>query len=170
MPLHHFLRFGLWLTVVCSSQAFAKAYVGAAVGATHFHEREQISSSLELTGGLAVLPNFSVEASYLDLGDTVPDGGDYIINVSGLGVAGRATMPLGSRVDLFAKMGLYAWESKEEHGDDSTYLLQGGQDVTYGGGVAWRTSRHFDVSLEYKELSLTAAPNQQVSLGVRFAF
>lgn len=147
----------------------SKTYVTAAVGATHFQDRGQVSSSLELTGGFTVLPNFSFEASYLDLGDTLPDDGAYTIKVTGLNFAGKATMPISSRLDFFAKMGWYFWEAKEDFGD-AAYLLQGGEDMTYGGGVAWRTDKRYGLSLEYKEVLLTDAPNQQLSLGVTYSF
>ena len=151
------------------STSHAKTYVAAALGATHSQERDQVSSSVELTGGMVLLPNFYVEASYLDLGDTLPEQGAYTINVSGVSFAGKAMLPLSERLDFFAKMGFYLWDAKQNFGD-ITYSTGNGQDMTYGGGLAWRTHQQFDVSLEYKELHLADEPKQQLSLGVTYAF
>lgn len=147
----------------------SKTYVSAAFGATHFPDLGQLSSSLELLGGVAILPHFFLEASYLDLGETLPQEGAYTVNVSGFNFAGKATLPISSRVDFFAKMGLYVWEAKEDFGD-VRYSLHAGEDMTYGGGLAWRSDRQVDLSLEYKELLMADVPNQQLSLGVTYSF
>lgn len=162
-------RFCLCTAVFFVTPVFAKTYVSAAVGATHFADLGQVSSSMELSGGWGVLPNFFVEASYLDLGDTLPGEGAYTINVSGVSFAGKATLPLHARVDFFAKMGLYLWEAKEDFGDIA-YPLQAGQDMTYSGGLAWRTNKDLGLSVEYKELAVAQAASQQLSLGVTYSF
>lgn len=171
-----FLRLSICLVGVavftvpaCSKASATKTYVSAAFGATHFPDLGQLSSSLELLGGVAVLPHFFLEASYLDLGETLPQEGAYTVNVSGFNFAGKATLPISSRMDFFAKMGLYVWEAKEDFGD-VRYSLQAGEDMTYGGGLAWRSERQLDLSLEYKELLMADATNQQLSLGVTYSF
>lgn len=162
-------RLCLCATAFLATPVFAKTYVSAALGATHFADLGQVSSSMELAGGWRVLPNFFVEASYLDLGDTLPSDGAYTINISGVSFAGKATLPLHARLDLFAKMGLYMWESKEDLGEVA-YPLAGGKNMTYSSGLAWRTNKDVDLSLEYKELAIADTANQQLSLGVTYTF
>ncbi len=135
-------------------------------------------------GGFRFFKFFGVGASYIDFGvpeDTLKDvpitqsqtiDVDLETDITAWDVYAEGVLPLGSRFELFAKVGYVIWDAeiaaKNVAGiedDDS------GSDFAYGAGAAIKFAKLFAVRLEYQMFDIEDTDNvnfASVGFDVRF--
>lgn len=166
-------RFGLILLLATfASTATAQVYLGAALGRTDYKDAEYFdvaeeSTAFEISAGFYSQKTLAFEVSYLNLGDVRDFYLDSDVTVAGLTLSGKAILPLSPQVDLYAKMGVYFWEMNEIY-RNRPYYLDEGQDLIYGGGMAFRLADQWDVNVEYRALDLYDMGTSLVTVGFSF--
>ena len=159
-----------------SAGAAAGPYVGVALGSTLYNEDdaayfgiEDESTAFEALIGFRLMDVLALEASYLGLGDVYDYQYDTDTNFSGITMSGKALLPLGPQMDLFAKIGVYFWEYEEQYGSRA-YLIDDGQDLIFGGGATFHLTEEVDLNLEYRELELQDLQASLFTVGVSLVF
>lgn len=97
-------------------------------------------------GGVLYGENFGLELGFADLG--APELAGIEFDQAALYIDAVGLLPLGEHVDLFAKLGWFAW-SLEVSGfglsaDDN------GSDLKYGAGGRFNVTRSFSVQAEFE--------------------
>lgn len=156
-----------------STSAAAQFYMGAAIGGTKYQDADYFgvddsSTAFEFGAGWRFQQALAFEVSYLNLGDVQDFELGSDLNVSGLTLSGKAFLPIAPQVDLYAKMGIFFWEMDEVYRSRSYYLDEG-EDLIYGGGVAFKLDA-VDLNLEYRAFDLYDMSTSVVSAGVSFHF
>ncbi len=161
-------------TTLLSAPAWTQGYVGAALGANFFNDAEAFgiedeSTAFEVKGGIRLADVLGVEMSYLNLGEFRDFREDVDLAFSGVTVSGKAILPLGEQMDVYAKLGIYFWELDEKYGYQS-YLVDEGEDLIFGGGAAFYLTENLSVDLEYRLLELVALETDLFTAGITFLF
>jgi OOP family OmpA-OmpF porin len=125
-------------------------------------------------GGYRFNHYFALEGQYADLGSVevssvtgTYDGGEGSfqgagdVDVSGFGVNAVASLPLGDRFALFAKAGIFRWETEESgslstdlDGDFAASADDEGIDVNAGAGVRFTFMEHLGVQVEWENFKI----------------
>lgn len=155
--------------ILLSSAAYAEGgYIGASVGQTTLDGLGfDKGDSLSFTGGYRMSRGFAAEVSQVDLGKFESSFGGSAISteVSGLNLSAVGLLPIGDRVDLFGKLGLFMSKTTV-----NAFGAKGSTDDTalsYGFGAAAHITRNFTVVLES---NIYAVDLTNVSLGGRLRF
>lgn len=135
-------------------------------------------SGVKIYGGYAFSRNFAAELSIVDLGQMTYSGsfgGSTVTNgkvkTSGLNMSLVGIIPLSENFSLFAKGGLFAWESKASDITNGFPFSQIAEDVdiSYGFGASFHFNRNFSVQVEWEQFDAV----DQISLlsaGVNYRF
>jgi OOP family OmpA-OmpF porin len=135
-------------------------------------------------GGFRFFKFFGVGASYIDFGvpeDTLSDveiapntivDVDLEVDVTAWDVYAEGVLPLGSRFEVFAKVGYVIWDVEIAgnnvagvEDDDS------GSDFAYGAGAAFKFAKLIAVRLEYQVFEVEDTKNVDfASVGLDFRF
>lgn len=169
----NYLLFPLGIAVlVLPLSVYSDIYAGVAVGSTHYSFENENASSFEVTAGSRLSRHLSVEMSFINLGsvDWYPADAQY--NVSGLNVALKASLPIAPDVDIYSKLGLFAWEAEVEY-DSFTEPTSHGQDGNLGLGLSWYIADELDFNVEYKTFDFEEMGDSygsNISTGITFRF
>lgn len=161
-------------TTLLSAPAWAQGYLGVAMGANFFNdadyfEIEDESTAFEIKGGVRLAEVLGVELSYLNLGEFRDLYNDVDLGFSGVTVSGKAILPLGDQMDVYAKIGIYFWELDQKYGYRS-YLVDEGEDLIFGGGAAFYVAKNLSVDLEYRFLEMVDLESDLFTAGITFSF
>ena len=151
-------------------------YVGAGIG----QAREESGpfkgsdTSFRLFGGYSFNRYFAAEAGYIDGGDIEDDIGPYRVSIAsdGLFAAGLAKLPLGDRFALFAKLGWVFHDSTEtvSLGSQRSSESTSDSDFLFGGGVALKLGKYFQLRAEYDEVNVADAAFDILSVNAAWKF
>lgn len=141
-----------------SSASWGQAYLGLGLGAGFYNDAEEYfledeSTAYEFKGGVRLADVLGLEFSYLDLGEFRDQITNSDISYSGTTISGKAILPLGPEMEIFAKIGMYFWELDEQY-RGRTYVRDEGEDLMVGGGVAFYVTDELSVDLEYRLLEV----------------
>lgn len=112
-----------------------------------------------------------LELAYTDLGQyDVTGASNTYLEASGLELNLFASVPLGKRIEVFGRAGIFAWNAEAtlfgvKLGSDD------GSDTTYGGGVNVDITKHIGVSLDvqrYNSVSGGDINRRGLALNMRF--
>jgi len=164
----------LTLFMAASAPALAQGYLGVGLGANFFRDAEYFeiedeSTAFEVKGGIRLADVLALEMSYLNLGEFRDLAYDTDIGFSGVTVSGKAILPVGDQMDVYAKVGMYFWELDERNRWDS-YALDEGEDLIFGGGAAFYISDGLSLDLEYRMLELDDLETDLFTAGITFSF
>lgn len=168
----------------------AKMWVGASVGQVRFDEGitsrlitsgtvDTEATGFKLFAGYAFHRNFGIEVGYADLGEASYSGsfnGTPITNgklqVGGLDAALLLRAPLGERLTLFGKLGIFVWEA--EASDVAAGVpfsaKTDGSDAFFGVGAAYAITRAAAVRLEAESRKVGDDSVNLLSIGLEFRF
>lgn len=146
------------LSLGTAQVASAQPYLGVGLGATFYNDAElygieEESTYYEFKAGVLVEKAVGLEISYINLGDFQDLHTRTDLNFSGFAVAGKGAIPVGSQMNLFAKIGMFFWEQDEKYRGQS-HMVQEGEDLFYGGGVSFYVVDQLSVDLEYRRFEI----------------
>ncbi len=123
-------------------------------------------TAFKLIAGIRPLDWLAVEAAYVNFGEPEDTVVGTKLQADGDGISAFAVgfLPVGP-VDLFAKAGLIAWDSKITGGafDDD------GSDLAYGVGAQFRVLG-LAIRAEYEKFDISDVDLDMISVGVTYTF
>jgi hypothetical protein len=153
-------------------------YLGASVGQANLKIDDLFGGALadddfdaddtafRLIAGIRPLDWLAVEAASVNVGEPKDDVSGFPLEADGDGISAFAVGFLAvGPVDLFAKAGLIAWDSKIEGGvfDDD------GSDLAYGVGAQFRVLG-LSIRAEYEKFEITDVDLDMISIGLTYTF
>ncbi len=178
-----------------SAPGLAQPYLGFSAGQSDVDESMVIPGLLDpggtvdgkdgafkLFGGYQFNPNFALEAAFVDLGDVSysgfftgtpggPVSGGRIQN-SGLNLSAVGVVPLGQRLALFGKVGMFLWysEATDVTGGFAFYSEEDGADLSLGLGASVAIGQKVSLRAEWERFDLSNVDVDLVTLGFAFRF
>lgn len=153
-------------------------YLGASIGATELQESCDTAHCVEgdqawkLYAGYQMNHELSLEGGYVNLGQFQRDA-TQTTEVKGLEASLVAYMPVHEQVNLFAKAGVFKWESDIAHDHDKYH--RDDLDPMFGVGVDYRVSDNVKLRGEwdsYRSIALeetgTSSDISLLGAGVTF--
>lgn len=135
-----------------TSPVFAEgAYVGGSVGIVDYDicasgggvTCDDSDTGFKVFGGMNINETFSLEVSYVDLGEVAVSAGSYkgAIEVDAVSIDGIASIPVNDKFDVFGKLGVtnWAWDYNENY-----QLIGEGSDH----GLGFKAGAGFKVDLQ----------------------
>ena len=126
--------------------ARADGYIGVGFGIADDEILNEEDSAWKLMGGAFYGEHFGLELGFVDLG--APELAGVEFDQTALYVDAVGNLPLGERVDLFAKLGWFAWSLEV-----SGFGLSGeddGSDTKYGAGGRFNVTRSLSIQAEFE--------------------
>src|SRR5262249_15559584 len=123
-------------------------------------------SSRKFFAGFTFLKFLAVEGSYINLGSPEDSAGgtNVELKLTGYDVYGVGVLPLGKHLEIFAKLGYIFWDSSTDFtGVITSSDSDSGEDPAYGGGIAFRLTKHFDIRAEYERFEIKDIDKVEVS-------
>lgn len=108
----------------------------------------------------------SLEAQYIDFG-TAEDGANSV-DAHGVTAGALFEAPMSRHIHPYAKAGALFWDADGQF--SGVNRSETGTDFTYGGGLRFLLSRHFDVRTEYERFEFTDADVHTISAMLQFNF
>jgi hypothetical protein len=123
-------------------------------------------TAFKLIAGIRPLDWLAVEAAYVNFGEPEDDvlGGSLQADGDGISAFAVGFLAVGP-VDLFAKAGLIAWDSKIEGG----FFDDDGSDLAYGVGAQFRVLG-LSIRAEYEKFEITDVDLDMISIGLTYTF
>jgi opacity protein-like surface antigen len=123
-------------------------------------------TAFKLIAGIRPLDWLAVEAAYVNFGEPEDRVAGLSLEAEGDGISAFAVgfLPVGP-VDLFAKAGIIAWDSKITGAafDDD------GSDLAYGAGAQFRVLS-FSIRAEYEKFDISDVDVDMISVGLTYTF
>ena len=140
-------------------------YVGAGVGefGLEIDGFDDSDTAFKVFGGYRFIRYLGVELEYID-GGTAEDFG-LEVDVSGFNLSLMGILPAGENLDLFAKLGMIAWDADAPGiGSDS------GEDLSWGIGAGYAFTDNLGARLEYQGFEIEDADGEMISIGLSWKF
>ena len=183
------LFIGGWLL---SGSALAQPYIGFSAGQADVDESIAIpglvdpgarydgkDGAFKLFGGYQFNPNFALEAALVDLGDVSYSGsfagatvtGGRIQN-SGLNLSAVGVVPLGQKLVLFGKAGIFMWysEATDVTGGFRFYSEEDGADLSVGLGASVAIGQRVSLRAEWERFEMSNVDVDLVTVGFAYRF
>jgi hypothetical protein len=151
------------------SAAVHSFFFGASVGQSDYDR--DVTTNLITVGA---------EIAYLDLGEAGYSGNFFgtpvtngTVGVWGYNAALLARLPLGERLELFGKLGVFLFESEAsdvtgtEPSSSTTRSWEGG---SFGLGAGWRFTHNLAARAEWERFRLVNGDVELFSLGLQYNF
>lgn len=140
-------------------------------------------SAFKLFGGYQFSRNFALEVGAVDLGDmtysgtfsngpiTGPVTGGRVEN-GGLNISAVGVLPLGERLALFGKAGIFLWSSEatDVTGGVLTISEADGSDLSLGLGASVALTPRASLRAEWERFEMSSSDVDLVSVGLAFSF
>ena len=123
-------------------------------------------TAFKLIAGIRPLDWLAVEAAYVNFGEPDDTVAGFPLKAEGDGISAFAVgfLPVGP-VDLFAKAGLIAWDTKVSGiGFDDD-----GSDLAYGAGAQFRFLS-LSIRAEYEKFEISDVDLDMISIGLTYTF
>ena len=155
-------------SAICSLSVYAgEGYLGASFGSSKADsEGFKDDSGFKITGGFQVSESLALEGSYLDLGsfsadaDLLEDISNFVdaevlsssIDISGIELSALASIPVGERISLFARLGIFFWDadiSVSVNGFGGGTESDDGSDLGFGVGAKIEVMEQLSLKAEF---------------------
>ncbi|MEX0958544.1 MAG: outer membrane beta-barrel protein [Burkholderiales bacterium] len=127
-------------------------------------------TGIKVFGGYNFLPNFGVEAAWIDLGEASVSGpgGSGKVSVDGYQIAGVGILPINPQFDVFGKVGFYMWDAELT----STFgnASEDGTDLMFGFGGAWNFTPQLSLRAEWERFDVDDEDADLLSASIVFKF
>ena len=142
-------------------------------------------SAFKLFGGYQFNRNFALEVAAVDLGDMTYSGnftatpptptGPVIggrVENGGLNISAVGVLPLGERLALFGKAGIFLWSSEATDftGGVPTLSEADGSDLSLGLGASVALTPRASLRAEWERFEMSSTDVELVSVGLAFSF
>ena len=177
---------------ILSGSALAQPYIGFSAGQADVDETMAIpglvdpgarydgkDGAFKLFGGYQFNPNFALEAALVDLGDVSYSGtfagatvtGGRIQN-SGLNLSAVGVVPLGQKLVLFGKVGMFLWysEATDVTGGFGFRGEEDGADLSVGLGASIAIGQRVSLRAEWERFDRKDFNIDLVSAGAVLKF
>ena len=188
------LLIGGW---IMSGSALAQPYIGFSAGQADVDESMVIpglidpggrvdgkDGAFKLFGGYQFGPNFALEAALVDLGDvsysgnftgTPPLNGPVTggrVQNSGLNLSAVGVVPLGQKLVLFGKVGMFLWysEATDVTNGIATLSEEDGADLSVGLGASVAIGQRVSLRAEWERFDMSNVDVDLVTLGFAYRF
>lgn len=159
--------------ILLSTAAQAEGgYLGLSAGQTDVDiSGFDTGTSFSVTGGFKVNSNFSLEASYIDFGESSDSIAPvWTLKSDAINLSAVGLVPITQSVDIFAKMGLLMWNASIDQAGTGEIASDDGQDISLGLGISANLAEHFSIIFEYQKFELDDVDLSNISLGGRYNF
>jgi len=177
---------------ILSGSALAQPYIGFSAGQADVDESMAIpglidpggrvdgkDGAFKLFGGYQFNQNFALEAALVDLGDVSYSGtfagatvtGGRIQN-SGLNLSAVGVVPLGQKLVLFGKAGIFMWysEATDVTGGFGFRSEEDGADLSVGLGASVAIGQRVSLRAEWERFDMSNVDVDLVTLGFAYRF
>ena len=168
MNIKSYLKSALLVSALTASQMVnasdTRAYFGFSAGSSDDEVLNETETGIKLNVGAKLSENFGIEGAFVHLG--IIDYG--FTEISQYGISGNLIgyVPLGDRVSVFGRFGLFSWTFEVDSG--GFVSEDTGVDVTYGVGLEVNLSERVSVLAEYDSYEVSDGDVSLVSLGFRY--
>jgi hypothetical protein len=163
----------LFLASTATMAADNGLYLGASLGDANIEIDDGLAqvdsddTGFKFIAGLRPLDWFAVEASYVNFGEA--EDGPLAAETDGISAFGVFFLPVGP-VDVFAKGGLFSFDSTVEVDGLGDLRNEDGTDFAYGVGVQFRLLS-LGVRAEYEKFEIDDVEDaNMLSIGVTYTF
>lgn len=155
-------------------------YVGAGVGQASYDVCGALGTGLtscddedtgwKVFGGYDFNENLAIEAAWVDLGEVSASGagGTATVEVDGIAVDLKATLPLNEAFGIFGKVGFISWDA--EGGGLASGADDDGNDLAYGIGAEYMFSSQFGIRGEWERFDVDDEDADLLSIGAVLKF
>lgn len=159
-------------SILMSSASFAGMYLGASAGVADADQSFLDNShSFSVTAGYELHDNFALELAYVDLGDMDDNiGAGLSVNIDGLVFSAVGKVPVTESIDLFAKVGLFAWDARADRDAFGTVLKDDGADAAFGVGASLDVTDNLGLYAQFQQFDIDDDEVQNYSLGAQYMF
>jgi OOP family OmpA-OmpF porin len=140
---------------------------------------DDTDTGYKLFGGYNFMKHFSVEAGYVDVGESSIDAtagtltSSMTAEADGFSASAVGILPIGERFNVFAKYGFYQWDAEvtaSMTGLGSFSASDDGTDPTYGLGFGWNVSERSNLRFEADRYELDTLDVDTYTVGYAFSF
>lgn len=179
MTRKSFVVFVCMLSGLCLPASAGEGYVGASYLDSNAEFRtvsqnyDISSSGWKLFGGFNFIKYFGAELTYYDVGSFDDQQGANSIDsdIEVFDLAGRGILPLGQRVELFARLGYsrVSVDTTSTTGPLTASTSAEDWELLYGVGVGLKLGRRFGIRVEYEAWDVEDSLDT-LSIGAFFRF
>ncbi len=147
MPICSAVLFVTFTGMACSADQ--GGYLGFSLGQADDDVLNETDTAYKLLGGFTSR-NLGIEIAFVDLGSYAafdPFFGPVVLDQYGLAFEGVGYLPVANNVDLFGKLGIFAWTV------DIGYATDDGTDLTYGFGGSFRMNDQISLRAEWERFT-----------------
>lgn len=142
-------------------------------------------STLTAFVGFRIFKFLAIEGDWTDLGtvsiDAISDGTgtDFMAgpvtasaDVDGYRVSAVAVIPIGQRLSILGRYGVFTWESSSAITNAGMTVSESTDDADefYGAGIAWQFRKSLSLRVEYQSLTVDETDVELYSAGLAFRF
>lgn len=156
----------------CSALASAELYIAAGAGQTDVDlDGFDEATSYSFTAGVDISQHFSVEGSYIDLGDAEDDiWPRWTVSADGVNAALVARLPLTEQIEVFAKGGVFFWDADLEEEGYGQLESDDGTDFSAALGLSIALTRNLNLTAQYMTIDLDDTDIDNLSAGLELRF
>ena len=154
--------------IALSTSLYANPFIGAGIGNSEYDfDNSEEPNSFEIYGGAKIDKHFAIEGGYIDFGEAEhKDFSSISVDASSFGGALRAIFPVADTVELYARIGIHAWDAESEvlgRSDDND-----GTDLFYGIGGNLYLVDNLGLGLRYTKYDLDDLEVEVIGLNLEF--
>ena len=142
-------------------------------------------TSLNISLGYQLTPNFAIEGGYVDLGELAINGTsdgsgflyapgpvNFAIAIDGLFLDFKGTLPLNEQFGLYGKIGMLKYDVEVTLADSTGGISISDDDTDsfFGGGISFRIGEKSAFNLDYTRYTFEDEDVNVISAGLQFGF
>ncbi|MDH5571856.1 MAG: porin family protein [Gammaproteobacteria bacterium] len=155
-----------------STNIMASAYIGGGVGSVDIDVSGfDDPTGFELMIGKEISSNLSIEASFIDFGES-SDGiaPQWRVTGNSLAFGALAKAPINEGFDVFLKVGLHMWDAELTEDGFGLLAEDDGTDIFYGIGAIFNVNNKFSLDARYNSYDMDGDDVTMFSLNAQVAF
>ena len=170
--------------LIFSSSSFANGYIGYGVGLTNVKADltslgggnfDDNTTLMKLYGGFQFNKYVSIEAAYFGLAKasagqigTAPGAVGGSVDMSAVGLYGKAIAPLSKRTQVYLKAGMADWNADLRR--NTTTASANGTDTLYGLGISYNFIKELAISADWEVIDSPNPEFSTLSVGFKWIF
>jgi len=155
-----------------STAALADIYIGVNVGqAEPDVSGFDSDTSFGMLAGYNLNEYFAVEVNYTDLGQS-SDNVDPVWTISsdGFGAALVGRYAVKEQLEVFAKVGAFAWDAELSEAGAGTIASDDGTDLAWALGAAYSFTDNIHIVGQFRRFDIADGDVDNITIGANFSF